>query len=155
PEWAFDVSVFCAARVDPPNRRSSSRQGHDEKGRQAMKFLSMIRIDEKTGQAPSEQLMSEMGKLIEEWTKAGVLVSTAGLRPTSEGVRVRLRRGGKLSTVDGPFTESKEVIGGYAILEVGSKQEAVELTQRFLKVHGTEWDLECEVRPLDGPELGS
>ena len=120
-----------------------------------MKFLSMIRIDEKTGQAPSEQLMTEMGKLIEEWTKAGVLISTAGLRPTAEGVRVRLRRGGKVTTVDGPFTESKEVIGGYAVLEAASKQEAVELTKHFLKLHGTEWDIECEVRPLDGPEFGS
>jgi hypothetical protein len=66
---------------------------------------------------------------------------------------VRLR-GGKLSTIDGPFTETKEVIGGYAILEAKSKEEAVELTRRFLKVHGDEWDLECEVRQLDGPEVG-
>ena len=118
-----------------------------------MRFISMIRIDEKTGQVPSEQLMSDMGKLIEEMTRTGQLISTAGLRPTSEGVRVRLRRG-KLSTVDGPFTETKEVIGGYAIIEAKSKQEAIELTQRFLNVHGDEWDIECEVRQLDGPEFG-
>ena len=120
-----------------------------------MKFLSMIRIEENTGQVPSEQLMSDMGQLIEELTRGGHLVSTAGLRPTSEGVRVRLRRGGKLSMVDGPFTETKEVIGGYAILEAASMQDAVELTRRFLKVHGDEWDIECEVRQLDGPEFGS
>ena len=59
-----------------------------------MRFLSMIRIDETTGQVPSEQLMADMGKLIEELTRTGQLVSTAGLRPTSEGVRVRLHRGG-------------------------------------------------------------
>ena len=118
-----------------------------------MRFLSMIRIDETTGQVPSEKLMTEMGRLIEEWTRAGILVNTAGLRPTSEGARVRLRRG-KLSTTDGPFTEAKEVIGGYAILEAKSKEEAVELTKRFLAVHGDEWDIECEVRPLDGPEFG-
>jgi hypothetical protein len=82
-----------------------------------MRFLSMIRIDEKTAKPPTERLMNEMGQLIEDWTRSGVLVSTAGLRPTSEGARVRLR-GGKLSTVDGPFTETKEVIGGFAILEV-------------------------------------
>ena len=119
-----------------------------------MRFLSMIRIQENTGQAPSEQLMSDMGKLIEELTRSGQLISTAGLRPTSEGVRVRLRHG-KLSMVDGPFTETKEVIGGYAILEAQSKEEAIELTRRFLKIHGDEWDIECEVRQLDGPEFGS
>lgn len=119
-----------------------------------MRFMSMIRIQENTGQAPSEQLMNDMGKLIEEMTRTGQLVSTAGLRPTSEGVRVRLRRG-KLSTIDGPFTETKEVIGGYALLEAKSKAEAVELTERFLRIHGNEWDIECEVRQLDGPEFGS
>jgi hypothetical protein len=119
-----------------------------------MRFLSMIRIDETTGQVPSEQLMADMGTLIEDLTRTGQLVSTAGLRPTSEGVRVRLCRGGKLSVTDGPFTETKEVIGGYAILEAQSKAEAVELTQRFLKVHGTDWDVECEVRQLNGTEFG-
>ena len=118
-----------------------------------MRFLSLIRIDEKRGQAPSEQLMQEMGRLIEEMTRDGVLISTAGLRPTAEGARVRLRAG-RLSTVDGPFTESKEVIGGYAVLEASSMKQAIELTQRFLRVHGDEWDIECEVRPLDGPEFG-
>ena len=113
-----------------------------------MRFLSMIRIQENTGQVPSERLMSDMGKLIEEMTGTGQLVSTAGLRPTAEGVRVRLRRG-KLSTVDGPFTETKEVIGGFAVLEAQSKEHAIELTKRFLAVHGTEWNLECEVRPFD------
>ncbi|HEU5297676.1 MAG TPA: YciI family protein [Burkholderiaceae bacterium] len=119
-----------------------------------MRFLSMIRIEENTGQVPSAQLMNDMGKLIEELTGTGQLVSTAGLRPTAEGVRVRLRRGGKLSVQDGPFAETKEVIGGYAILEAESKEEAVELTRRFLKVHGDDWDVECEVRQLDGPEFG-
>ncbi len=71
-----------------------------------MRFMSMIRIQENTGQVPSEQLMNDMGKLIDELTRTGQLVSTAGLRPTSEGVRVRLRSG-KLSMVDGPFTESE------------------------------------------------
>ncbi len=82
------------------------------------------------------------------------MIRTAGLRPTAEGVRVRLR-GGKLSTIDGPFTETKEVIGGFAILEAASMKEAVELTKRFLRIHGDEWDIECEVRQLDGPEFGA
>ena len=119
-----------------------------------MRFLSMIRIEENTGKVPSEQLMHDMGKLIEEMTREGTLIRTAGLRPTAEGTRVRLRRG-KLSTMDGPFTEAKEVIGGFAILEAPTIQEAVELTKRFLRVHGDEWDIECEVRRIEGPEFGT
>ena len=118
-----------------------------------MRFLSMIRVNENTGQKPSERLMKEMGVLIDEMLKEGTLVRTAGLRPTKEGFRVRSRYG-ELSTTDGPFTESKEVIGGYAVLEAKSKEHAIELTNRFLAVHGDEWDLECEVRPLDGTEFG-
>lgn len=117
-----------------------------------MRYLSMIRLDENSGQVPSEQLMIDMGKLIEEMTRTGALIRTAGLKPTSEGFRARLRKGG-ISMVDGPFTESKEVIGGFAILEAKSKEHAIELTRRFLMVHGDEWDIECEVRPLDGQEF--
>jgi hypothetical protein len=114
-----------------------------------MKFLSMIRVNENSGQKPSERLQAEMGKLIDEWTREGKLIRTAGLRPTREGFRVRSRYGA-ISTTDGPFTETKEVIGGYAILEAKDRAEAVELTKRFLEIHGDEWDVECEVRALDG-----
>jgi hypothetical protein len=123
-------------------------------GDENMRFLSMIRIDEGAGQVPSEQLMDDMGKLIAEMTAQGVLIRTAGLRPTKEGRRVRLHNGG-LSTVDGPFTETKEVIGGFAILEAPSMGAAVELTKRFLRVHGDAWEIECEVRQIEGPEFGS
>jgi hypothetical protein len=119
-----------------------------------MRFLSMIRINESAGQVPSEQLMNDMGKLIEEMTREGTLIRTAGLRPTSQGRRVRLRKG-QLSTVDGPFTETKEVIGGFAILEAPSMEAATELTKRFLRIHGDAWEIECEVRQIDGPEFGS
>ena len=119
-----------------------------------MRFLSMIRIDENSGVVPSAQLMSDMGKLIEEMTREGVLISTAGLRPTAEGVRVRLR-GGKLSTVDGPFAETKEVIGGFAVLEASSMKEAIEQTKRFLRIHGDEWNVECEVRQMEGPDFAA
>lgn len=118
-----------------------------------MRFLSMVRVRE-NGQQPSERLMAEMGKLIEEQTRAGKLIRTAGLRPSAEGVRMRSRYG-KLSTVDGPFPESKEVVGGFAILEAASREEALELTRRFLETHGDEWDIECEVRQLDSPEFGA
>lgn len=118
-----------------------------------MRFLSMIRVDERSGQVPSQQLMDDMGKLIDEMTREGTLVRTAGLRKTAEGKRVRWRRG-QLSVVDGPFTETKEVIGGFAILEAASMGEALELTKRFLRIHGDAWDIECEVRQIDGPEFG-
>jgi len=118
-----------------------------------MRYLSMIRIDETRGQQPSEQLMEDMGNLIQELTQSGALISTAGLRPTAEGARVRLRKG-RLSTTDGPFTESKEVIGGYAIVEAASLKDAIALTERFLAIHGSEWDIECEIRQIDGPEFG-
>jgi hypothetical protein len=118
-----------------------------------MRFLSMIRVNENSGQAPSERLMREMGKLMEEMTRNGKLISTAGLMPTSQGVRLRTNHG-KITRTDGPFTETKEVIGGFAMLEAESMAEAIELTNRFLAVHGDEWNVECEVRPLAGPEFG-
>ena len=116
-----------------------------------MKFLSMIRVKE-TGQQPSQRLMDEMGKLMDEQFRAGKLVRTAGLKPSSEGVRLRSKYG-KLSQVDGPFAETKEVVGGYAVLEADSKEEALELARAFLKVHGDEWDVECELRELASPEF--
>lgn len=118
-----------------------------------MKYLSMIRTDENTGQVPSEQLQADMGKLIEDWIREGKLVRTAGLLSTSQGFRVRSRHGA-ISITDGPFTESKEVIGGYAVIEAEDREEAIELTKQFLQVHGTDWDVECEVRPLAGAEFG-
>lgn len=118
-----------------------------------MRFLSMIRIDENAGLKPSEQLMHDMGVLMGEMTREGTLVRTAGLRPTREARRVHYK-GGQLTTSDGPFTETKEVIGGYALLEARDMAHAVELTERFLKVHGPEWNITCEVRQVDGGEFG-
>lgn len=117
-----------------------------------MRFLSMIRVNENTGQVPSERLMTEMGVLIDKWMKAGVLVDTGGLRPTAQGSRLRLR-GGKISVTDGPFTETKEVIGGYAVFKADSKEQAIDLTRQFLDVHGDEWDIECEVRQIEEPDF--
>ena len=117
-----------------------------------MRFLSLIRVAE-TGQKPSERLMNDMGKLMDEMIREGTLVSTAGLLPTADGARVRTRRG-KVSVTEGPFTETKEVIGGYAIFEAKDLAEAIRHTRRFLDVHGEDWDIECEVRPLASPEMG-
>ena len=111
--------------------------------------LSLVRIDENNAPAggPSAELMQRMGELIEEMTKAGVLLDTAGLTPTAQGTRVHYE-GGRLSVTDGPFTETKEVIGGYALVQCKDQAEAVEWTKRFLKVHEEEWTVTCELREI-------
>jgi hypothetical protein len=118
-----------------------------------MRFLSMIRVQENTGKQPSERLMSEMGKLLTEMKGEGKLLDTAGLAPTSSGKRVRLR-GGKMSVIDGPFAETKEVVGGYAMLDAESLEEAIALTERFVELHVADgWELECEVRQVFEPDF--
>jgi hypothetical protein len=94
--------------------------------------------------------MERMGKLIEEGMKAGYLLAVEGCLPSAKGARVR-QSNGKVSVTDGPFTESKEVVGGLAILQAASKAEAIELTRQFLKVAG---DGECELRQLYDAETG-
>jgi hypothetical protein len=114
--------------------------------------MVLLRTDENAMPAggPSPELMEEMGKLIEEMTKAGVLLDTGGLRPSAEGTRVHLS-GGKLTVTDGPFTEAKEMIGGYAIIQAKSKEEAIEWASRFLKIHGDKWELTSEIRQMEEP----
>jgi hypothetical protein len=94
--------------------------------------------------------MATMGKLIEDAMKAGWLITTEGCLPSGLGARVR-RDGAKMTVTDGPFAESKELIGGFAILKAGSKEEAVELCRRFLQVAG---EGECELRQLYEPGAG-
>jgi hypothetical protein len=108
-----------------------------------MKFLSIYKSVEK-GVPPTEEEMSKMGKLIEEGMKAGWLLGTEGCLPSALGARVRLSDG-KISVTDGPFTESKEVVGGFAILQANSKAEVIELAKSFLSVVGTG---ECELRQM-------
>ncbi|MGA2429684.1 MAG: YciI family protein [Candidatus Acidiferrum sp.] len=108
-----------------------------------MKFLSVYKTAERSV-PPSQEEMAEMGKLIEEGMKAGWLVGTEGCLPSALGARVRLDNG-KISVTDGPFTESKEVVGGFAILQTNSKAEAIELTKKFLGVAGAG---ECELRQV-------
>ena len=117
-----------------------------------MRFMMMIRADESSGPAdgPSQELMAEMGKLMEEMTKAGVLLDTAGLRPVDEATQVHWDHG-KLNVLDGPYAEAKEVVGGYAIIQARSKEEAVEWAQRFVRVHGDDWEVATEVRQIEEP----
>jgi hypothetical protein len=113
------------------------------------RYLSLIRVDESAAppEGPSPELMQRMGELIEEVTKAGVMLDTAGLAPAADGTLVHWE-GGKLSVTDGPFTESKEVVGGYALMQCKDRAEAVEWTKRFLKVHEDYWTVTCEVREI-------
>ena len=109
-----------------------------------MKFLCVYKPSKAEGVPPTEQEMAEMGKLIDEFMKSGVLLATEGCLPSAAGARVRLSAG-KITVTDGPFTESKELIGGFALLQAKSKQEAIEHTKRFLKVAG---DGETEIRQV-------
>ena len=113
------------------------------------RYLSMIRIDEQNlpAEGPSPEFSERMGALFEEVTKAGVMLDTAGLTPTSEGTRVTWS-GGKLRYTDGPFTETKEVVGGYAILQAKDKAEALEWTNRFLQIHEETWTVTAEIREI-------
>jgi len=94
------------------------------------------------GAPPSQKMMEQMGAFIGELAQSGVLLMTDGLQPTSKGARVRLS-GGKITVTDGPFTETKELIGGFAIIRVNTKPEAIELAKRFLAIAG---EGESEIR---------
>ena len=111
-----------------------------------MRFLgyTLANEDEQPTEPPSPELFETMGKFVEEATKAGVIVATGGLAPTSEGARISLKEG-EYTVVDGPFTEAKEIVGGWAIMECRDLQEAIEWSKRFLGVLG---EGEVRVRPV-------
>ena len=108
-----------------------------------MKFLSIYKTVERST-PPSQEEMANMGKLVEDGMKAGYLLGVEGCLPSALGARIRLANG-KVSVTDGPFTESKEIIGGFAILNASSKAEAIQMVKDFLKVAG---DGECELRQV-------
>jgi hypothetical protein len=117
-----------------------------------MKYLMFIKHAESSRGEPIPQaLMDAMGEFVTEGFKSGVLKDTAGLKPTAEGFRVRLSKG-QLKLTDGPFTESKEVVGGYALVEVASREEAEKIAREFMELHRVHWpsfEGESEVRPLE------
>jgi hypothetical protein len=122
-----------------------------------MKYLTFIRHSEKYRESgPPPALMNAMGKFIEKTMKDGVLVDTGGLLPSKDGVRVRLANG-TITVTDGPFVESKEVIGGWAILKTDSKVEAIRIATEFMELHQKHWpgfEGESEVRPMFDPGMG-
>lgn len=120
-----------------------------------MRFLSIYKSRE-TNAPPTPELVAAMGKLVEESFRNGSLISTEGCLPSAKGARVR-QTNGAVTVTDGPFTEAKEVVGGFAILNASSKEEAIEMARAFLRVAG---DGECEIRQIAeygegdcGPEL--
>ena len=115
-----------------------------------MRFLTMIKMSEQAGPPPAA-LLEAMGKEIEQGFSSGTLVDTGGLAPSAAGgVRIR-RSGGRTTVVDGPFTEARELVGGYAILRVDSREDAVEAARRIVKLHEDHWpgwEGESEVRQI-------
>jgi hypothetical protein len=109
-----------------------------------MRFMMLYRPGKESDAPPTEKEIAEMGKFIEKMAKAGVLIATDGLQPSSLGARVRIS-GGKFAVTDGPFSEAKELIAGYAIVQVASKAQAIDLAQQFLAVVG---EGESEVRQM-------
>src|SRR5579872_5216816 len=119
-----------------------------------MRFMLMTKLSNENAPPPPPELYAAIGKLTGEIAHTGVLVSTGGLMHTSKGAKARLS-GGKITVTDGPFAETKECIGGYAIVEVKSKEEAIELSKRFLQIHadvmGPEYELDSEIRQMYEP----
>src|ERR1700692_1691594 len=102
-----------------------------------MRFMMIVKHAEKQS-PPPKQLMDAIAKLAKEETKAGTMVGSGGLGPTAQGARVRLSAG-RVTVTDGPFTETKEVVGGYAQFELKLKEEAVESAVRFMELHKEHW----------------
>jgi hypothetical protein len=124
--------------------RFEDETAHKLKRRMNMKFLCIYTPSKPEGTPPTQDEMARMGKLVEDGFKAGWLFATEGCLPTALGARVR-RSGGTITVKDGPFTESKEVIGGFAVIKAQSKAEAIELTKQFLDVAG---DGTTEIRQI-------
>ena len=120
-----------------------------------MRYMMFIKHTEdyRNKEVPAD-LYKAMDEFVGTAMKSGAMIDTAGLQPTSEGTRVRLTAG-KIMVTDGPFTESKEIVGGYALVEAKSKAEALEFARKFMDLHRVHWPTfegECEVRPLENLE---
>jgi hypothetical protein len=122
------------------------------------RYLMLIRHLEDYRNVPIPQaLLDEMGDFVNEKLKSGGLIDTAGLQPSSKTATVRLSRG-KVSVTDGPFTEAKEVIGGYALINVRSRTEAIDIATAFVEIHRRNWpefECACELRPIEGDQSES
>ncbi|MGI8331715.1 YciI family protein [Actinomadura scrupuli] len=120
-----------------------------------MRFILLLKTEENSAAgAPPQALMDAIAQRGEEMAKAGVLLDTGGLAPSATGARVRLA-GGKVTVTDGPFTEAKELIASYAMIDVPSRDEAIEMARAFMDLHREHWagwEGESEVRQVFGPQ---
>lgn len=119
-----------------------------------MRFMMLVKHAEELSGPPPKALMDAIDKLTEEANQARTMVVAGGLAPTAASTHIRLTRG-ELKTTDGPYSEAKEVVGGFAIFDLKSKQEAIEGAQRFMELHRKHWpgwEGETEVRQIFGPE---
>lgn len=114
-----------------------------------MKIVSVFRLDPQNIKPPTPEMMAQMGALIGEMQAAGALVDTGGVVPSGVNARVRHNGNGSFAVTDGPFAETKEVVGGFAVFDVASKDEAVKWTERFLSLAGPGV---CELIEVSGPE---
>jgi len=119
-----------------------------------MRFMILVKAtkDSEAGVMPSDSLISEMVGFHEEMAKAGVLVDGAGLRRSADGWRIKYAEGGERTVVDGPFTETKELVAGYTVIDVRSREEALAWTKRFPNPSIDGGECEIEVRPFFAPE---
>jgi len=118
-----------------------------------MRFMTLVRHAENSG-PPPPALMEALEKLSEEASKGGTILEAGGLAPTAMSNRVRLAKG-KVTVIDGPFAETREVVGGFAVFEVETKQEMIDATVKFMELHREHWpgwEGETEVRQVFGPD---
>ncbi len=119
-----------------------------------MRFMMLVKHAQELSGPPPKALMDAIDKLAEESKRDNTMVIAGGLAPVAASAHVRVGDG-KLTTTDGPFTEAKEIIGGFAIFDLKSKQEAIEGAQKFMelhRIHWPEWKGVTEVRQIFGPE---
>jgi hypothetical protein len=131
-------------------RSSSDRDKHVfAQGESDMRFMILVKGNRETeaGVLPEEKLFAAMADYHEELVRAGVLLDASGLQPTSRGIRIKYSKG-KRTVVDGPFTEAKEIVAGYTLIQVKSREEALEWAKRFPSPHGEDADGEIEIRQL-------
>ncbi|HVX41101.1 MAG TPA: YciI family protein [Gemmatimonadaceae bacterium] len=123
-----------------------------------MRYMLFIKhTEDYRGKVPPPALMQAMGEFVVPNIKSGKFIEAAGLMSTWRGKKVQLRDG-KVSVIDGPFTESKEIIGGYTLIEAESDQEALDLAKQFIelhRIHAPDMQIECEMRPLQTGMPGS
>jgi len=121
-----------------------------------MQFMMIVKStkESEAGGAPNPKLMAAVAKMAEEANRRGVMVGGGGLQPSSQGARIRVG-GGKTAVIDGPFAETKELVGGYAIFDLKSREEAIQMGKEFMQVHadilGPSYEGELEIRPLMEP----